>query len=205
MMKAALAASAVAALLFALPAAGAPSPVAGVAQLITGNEIANNSVTGKDVKNRSLTRADFRGSVAGPRGATGLQGPQGAQGPKGDPGAQGPAGPKGDQGAQGPKGDQGAQGAKGDQGAQGPAGATNVTVRVSPVTFATAVVSCNAGERAVGGGGSTEEMDAYLTHSAPVHGAGETPTAWTASAASVNPELLNEPRNVQAYAICAAP
>ena len=65
-MKAAVAVAAVAALLVALPAAGAPSPLAGAAQLVTGRQIANNSITGKDVKNKSLTKGDFRGSVRGP-------------------------------------------------------------------------------------------------------------------------------------------
>ena len=82
-MKAALAVAAVAALLVALPAAGAPSPLAGAAQLITGRQIANSSITGKDVKNKSLTQGDFKGSVRGPRGAQGPAGPQGPQGPAG--------------------------------------------------------------------------------------------------------------------------
>ena len=88
-MKAAVAVAAVAALLVALPAAGAPSPLAGAAQLVTGRQIANNSITGKDVKNKSLTKGDFRGSVRGPRG------PRGAQGPAGPQGSQGPAGSSG--------------------------------------------------------------------------------------------------------------
>jgi hypothetical protein len=201
-MKAALVAAVVAALVVALPAAGAPSPVAGVAQLITGSQIANSSITGKDVKDRSLTKSDFRGSVTGPRGLTGSQGPQGAAGQRG---AQGLKGDGGQQGLKGDQGQQGVQGPQGIQGVQGPAGATNVTVRVSAITFNTAVASCHDGEKAVGGGGDTEEMDAYLTKSAPVQGDGETPTAWTASAASVNASLLNEPRNVVAYVICAAP
>ena len=85
-MKAALAVAAVAAVLVALPAVGAPSPIAGAAQLITGRQIANSSITGKDVKNKSLTKGDFQGSVRGPRGA---QGPQGSQGPAGANGTNG--------------------------------------------------------------------------------------------------------------------
>ena len=88
-MKAAVAVAAVAALLVALPAAGAPSPLAGATQLVTGRQIANSSITGKDVKNKSLTKGDFRGSVRGPRG------PRGAQGPAGPQGSQGPAGTSG--------------------------------------------------------------------------------------------------------------
>jgi hypothetical protein len=51
-----------------------------VAAGITGRQIINSTITGKDVKNRSLTKADFRGSVRGPRG---YQGPRGSQGPGG--------------------------------------------------------------------------------------------------------------------------
>ena len=85
-MKATIAVAAVAALLVALPAVGAPSPLAGAAQLITGRQIANSSITGKDVKNKSLTKGDFQGSLRGPegpRGPQGLQGPGGANGTNG--------------------------------------------------------------------------------------------------------------------------
>jgi hypothetical protein len=54
-----------------------------VAAGITGGQITNNTITGKDVKNRSLTKADFRGSVRGPRGFQGAAGPQGPAGPAG--------------------------------------------------------------------------------------------------------------------------
>ena len=85
-MKAAVAVAVAAALLVALPAAGAPSPVAQVSKLITGRQIANSSITGKDVKHKSLSPSDFKGSVRGPRGAQGARGPQGSQG---SPGANG--------------------------------------------------------------------------------------------------------------------
>ena len=77
----AVAAALVAALLVALPAAGAPNPLAKAAALITGRQIANSSITGKDVRNKSLTTRDFRGSVRGPRGSQGPPGPQGPAGP----------------------------------------------------------------------------------------------------------------------------
>jgi hypothetical protein len=70
-----------AALAAALPAVGAPSPLAEAAALVTGRQIANSSITGKDVRNRSLTSRDFRGSVRGPRGVTGPAGPAGPAGP----------------------------------------------------------------------------------------------------------------------------
>jgi hypothetical protein len=81
--------------------------VATTSALITGKQIANNSITGADVKNKSLTGKDFKGSVRGARGAAGPAGPAGPQGAQGAQGAQGPQGP---QGAQGPQGDQGPQG-----------------------------------------------------------------------------------------------
>ncbi len=88
-MKAAVAVAVAAALLVALPAVGAPSPVGQVSQLVTGRQIANNSITGKDVKNRSLTPRDFKGSVRGSRGAQGPRGVQGARGPQGANGTNG--------------------------------------------------------------------------------------------------------------------
>jgi hypothetical protein len=151
---------------------------AGAAALIDGGDVKNSSLTGKDVKNKSLTKKDFRGSVRGPRGA---QGPQGPQGP------QGIAGPQG------------------AQGLRGAAGATNVTVRVGAVELGDSTAACNAGERAVGGGGFTDAAGGYLYNSTPAENEGETPTAWTASAASADDATLDAPVDVQAYVICAAP
>lgn len=99
--------------------------------LITGRQIANNSITGADVKNKSLKPVDFSGAVRGARGAAGPvgppgpvgpQGPQGTQGAAGSPGSPGPKGDKGDKGEKGDKGDKGDTGATGPQGPQGPAG-----------------------------------------------------------------------------------
>jgi hypothetical protein len=70
--------------------------VATTSALITGRQIANNSITGADVRNRSLRPIDFRGSVRGPRGLRGLPGA---------PGAAGAAGAKGDKGDKGDQGD----------------------------------------------------------------------------------------------------
>lgn len=73
-----------------------------------------------------------------------------AQGPKGDQGDAGPPGPAGPQGEPGP------QGPTGPTGPQGPAGPTNLVIREGPTSDpgGTSVASCNAGERATGGGGS---------------------------------------------------
>jgi hypothetical protein len=61
------------------------------AQLISGNQIKNNSVTSKDIKNRTLVRKDFKSGqlLRGPRGLQGPQGPTGATGPRGADGAPG--------------------------------------------------------------------------------------------------------------------
>lgn len=64
-------------------------------------DVQDGSLTGVDIKNKSLTRADFRGSVRGPRGLRGPPGQNGAQGPRGD---TGPQGQKGDRGDPGPAG-----------------------------------------------------------------------------------------------------
>jgi hypothetical protein len=162
----------------AVAAALLAAATAGAQAVIDGGDIRNNSLTGKDVKNKSLTRQDFRGSV---RGAPGPQGVQGAAGPQGPQGAQGPQGPA------------------------GAPGATNVTVRAGEVAVGDSVASCNPGERAVGGGGVSEVPSGYLWASTPVQSEGETPTAWTVSAASVAEETLDEPVEVQAWVICAAP
>lgn len=62
----------------------------------------------------------------------------------------GPPGPAGAQGEPGP------QGPTGPTGPQGPAGPTNLVIREGPTSDpgGTSVASCNAGERATGGGGS---------------------------------------------------
>jgi hypothetical protein len=151
---------------------------AGAAAVIDGGDVRNGSLTGADVKNKSLSKKDFRGRVRG---------------------APGPPGPRGAQGAQGP------QGARGFPGPPGAAGATNVTVREGPMSEGESTASCNSGERAVGGGGFTPESGGYIFNSTPVEAAGQTPTAWTASAASAAEDSFDEPVQVQAWVICAAP
>jgi hypothetical protein len=80
-----------------------------------------------------------------------------------------------------------------------------VTVRSGEVALGDSVASCNPGERAVGGGGVTNEPAGYLWASTPVQSEGETPTAWTVSAASVAEATFDEPVDVQAWVVCAAP
>ncbi len=112
---------------------------------ITGKNVKNSSLSGADIKNSSLTTADVKnGSLLS----------------KDFKASQLPAGPKGDKGD---KGATGATGAAGTAGAAGAAGATNVVVRLSSVSAPVGVndfsVSCNAGEKAVGGGASGPASD----------------------------------------------
>lgn len=139
-------------------------------------------IDGGDVRNNSLTGKDVKNKSLTKKDFRGsVRGPRGLRGAPGQ------------------------QGSQGAQGAQGPAGATNVTVREGPVQLGVSTAPCNPGERAVGGGGFTGDEGGYLYNSSPQEDAGETPTAWTASAASAADPTLDEPVNVQAYAICAAP
>lgn len=89
-------------------------------------------------------------------------------------------------------------GARGPAGPAGPAGATNVTVRESAPANGTATASCNPGERATGGGGSSPP--GYLFESRPAQTSG-TPTSWQAQA----DDGSGNPASVQAYVICASP
>jgi hypothetical protein len=127
-------------------------------------------------------------------GAPGPAGPQGPPGPQGDPGPAGPAGPQGAPGPEGPTG---------PMGPQGPAGPTNLVVREGPTSQpgGSSLASCNAGERATGGGGSAFGAPVGsngLMVSIPsplVFGA--TPTAWRAVGES-------QETTVRAFVVCAS-
>jgi hypothetical protein len=86
---------------------------------------------------------------------------------------------------------------KGDKGDPGPAGATNVTVREGTPGVNRSNASCQPGERAVGGGGTTS--NGLLDETKPTP-AGGTPTGWTATAFDGMSTA-----DVQAFVICAAP
>jgi hypothetical protein len=112
-----------------------------------------NSVGSKQIKNSSIQRVDLgRKTIASLRGQ---RGPQGAQG---------------------------IQGAQGSQGATGAAGATNVVVRVGsatnlpPNSLVNVLVSCQAGERATGGGAANQgTAGVHMEQSLPT---GAPPTGW---------------------------
>jgi len=153
------------------------------------------------VRNGDLV-LDVPGTV-GPEGPPGRPGPAGATGPvgpQGEPGPQGPAGPQGPVGPAGPLG---------PSGPQGPAGTTNVRVRTQMGMGQArlggfAVVSCEPGEVATGGGGHAGGApEVSITQSAPypLPEAGAAPTGWFVS--FENPTTTD--RAIYVYALCAVP
>jgi hypothetical protein len=160
-------------------------------------QIKKNAVTGVKVKNGTLRQADFVGGQL-PAGATGATGAAGATG------ATGAAGPKG---AKGDKGDPGTNGTNGTN------GTANVVVRESasaPVA-ASAIVSvtasCQAGERATGGGWDASgngEFGTVALDSQPTASAG-VPNGWTVKVNNVTTLAGNaQPSSVVAKVVCAA-
>jgi len=65
----------------------------------------------------------------------------------------------------------------------------------------TATATCNAGDRAVGGGGVTNNNDVYLTQSRP-NTTGANPTGWSVSAAEDGTNVTAA-WTVTAYVVCA--
>jgi Collagen triple helix repeat (20 copies) len=160
-----------------------------------------NSVGTKQLKNRSIQRIDIgKKTIASLRGQRGPQGPAGRQGIQGVPGVQG------SQGLPGMNGDKGATGA---QGAPGAAGATKVVVRRSSVTNLPAnastfiSVSCQAGERATGGGATNGSLaGVLLTRSLPAPDNDDaTPTGWVVRYQNTTGSAFNG----LAFVICASP
>lgn len=197
---------------------------------ITGKNVKPSTLTGKHVKDGSLGVRDLKkgvlgagvaGGVPGPQGAVGPEGPRGAEGRAGADGAAGAAGPvgaagpAGPAGAVGPAGPAGARGADGQDGGIGPAGpagssgATNVVIRngadtnIQASTAVTASVSCNVGERAVGGGatnGGTAGVHLTQTYPTPTT-AGSIPTGWAGTFENAS----GGPSVIRAWVVCASP
>lgn len=151
---------------------------------VTGKNVKNSSLTGKDIKNNSLTGRDVKGIKSGDVTDHSLLAKDFKTG-------QVPPGPKGD---------------------RGPSGATSVVMRSSTdasTTGGNRAVSCNPGERAVGGGvgrtaGGTSSSDTFeggspFTDGSPTT-AGSTPTAWDSGVHSTPPST-----SWTWYAICVAP
>ena len=91
----------------------------------------------------------------------------------------------------------GPAGPAGAQGPQGAAGATNVTVREGAPATNRGNASCQAGERAVGGGAATS--NGLLDETKPTPSSG-TPTGWTATAYDGAGTAA-----IQVWVVCAAP
>jgi hypothetical protein len=140
------------------------------ANSVATKHLKKNAVTSAKVKNGSLLSKDFKSG-------------------------QLPAGPRGPQGAQGPQGPQGAQG---PQGPPGQASVPTITVRTGAETARDASADCNAGEVALGGGGTSS--DGFIYDTSPNVGSG-TPTGWVASAEQTD----GSDAQVQAWVICGAP
>ena len=156
---------------------------------IKKKDLGKNSVNTKKVENGSLLKKDFKaGQIPG-------QGPQGLRGPEG---------PKGE------KGDKGEPGDDGTNGTNGTNGATNVTTRVVTQSLPANAQSqpltatCNAGEKALGGGYAMTNVDdpeisVERTHPSPATN-GSTPTGWT-----VRFTISGIAHEVSTLVVCASP
>jgi hypothetical protein len=101
-------------------------------------------------------------------------------------------------GEKGDRGDAGPAGAAGATGAAGQPSIQHVTVRIADGdTTAPVIARCEAGEQAIGGGGSGFPADVVVIQSsAPNY---PDSTAWQVTGGSLD----NQTRSVRAYAICA--
>jgi hypothetical protein len=139
------------------------------AKSVGTKQLKSNAVTSAKVKNKSLRAKDF---AAG-------------QLPVGERGPAGPAGPAG------------------PQGARGPSGATNIVTRKGPTVanpgVASSTANCQAGERPVGGGGTSEA--GFLWESIPAPEGSASPTGWIVRAAGDPSDSID----ATAWVVCAAP
>jgi hypothetical protein len=131
---------------------------------VTAAKIKADAVDTAKVKDGSLLLKDFApGQLAAMQSAASA-GAVGARGSNGSSnGETGAAGGTGVAGAKGDTGERGATGATGPIGPAGPAGVSSVVVRTDSSDTASASVYCHAGERVVGGGG-TSEVPGYSIH-----------------------------------------
>ncbi|MDX6704978.1 MAG: hypothetical protein QOI48_824 [Solirubrobacteraceae bacterium] len=131
---------------------------------VTAAKIKADAVDTAKVKDGSLLLKDFApGQLAAMQSAASA-GAVGARGSNGSSnGETGAAGGTGAAGAKGDTGERGATGATGPIGPAGPAGVSSVVVRTDSSDTASASVYCHAGERVVGGGG-TSEVPGYSIH-----------------------------------------
>jgi hypothetical protein len=132
-------------------------------------QLKGNAVTSAKIKNKSLQANDFASGQL-PSGPAGPGGPAGPAGPKGEPGAS---------------------------------GATSIVTRkgatVENPEVASSTASCQAGERPVGGGGTSEA--GFLWESIPVPEGSATPTGWKIRASAGPGDLID----ATAWVVCVKP
>jgi len=131
-------------------------------------QLKNGAVTSAKIKDRSLRASDFAAGQLKP-------------GPVGPAGAQGPAGPAGP---------------------AGPSAMASITNRKGPTVenpgVASSTASCEAGERAIGGGGTSEI--GFLWESIPAPEGSPNPTGWVVRAASGDDSVATD---ATAWVLCA--
>ena len=141
------------------------------------NQLSANSVGTKQLKNGAVTNAKLADGVNGERGPEGKQGPVGPQGKPGAPGSPG---------------------------APGKSSATHAVIRSDFGGPWEAVVKCEPGEIATGGGGymSTEAHGGgFVASSEPVPNASGVPIGWEVRGGSTE----EEPGFPVAYVVCVSP
>ena len=200
------------------------------ADSVGAKELKHDAVSSEEVKDRSLLERDFKAGQlpAGPQGKPGEvgdKGEQGAPGPTGDSGPVGTPGAKGDPGPQGETGPKGSTGAAG-QGVQRIVvryGSTVVVPSTGPIVR-DGFASCNAGERATGGGAKltndpadppapnesgvwdsqTVESGPTTTAGNPIPAAGATPTGWHVGIHNGSAPKADVSVILNTYVVCAA-
>ena len=142
---------------------------------VGAKQIKTNAVTGAKVKNGTLVRGDFKkGQVAD--GARGAQGPQGLRGLQGVTGSRGPSGVSGAHVVEGPS-----------------------TMIAAVGGFASATVTCPAGERVLSGNYTQADgIPSILVYRTRINDAGTTFTADGKNDSGAPDRVFS------VYALCAA-
>lgn len=134
------------------------------ARLITGDDIARDTITAKNLAERSVGRSELKPGVlqAGPVGPAGIPGPTGAQGVPGEAGAAGATGEAGPAGPAGPAGSPGPAGPAGPSGLAGAFYSQAVYDQGDTNAGAVATVACSTTSTAfvaIAGGVQTVGLD----------------------------------------------
>src|SRR3954470_13003115 len=129
---------------------------------VTGAQVRDGSLTGRDVRNGSLTGNDIHDRSLGAADFAPGQLPAGPAGPKGEPGAAGPAGPQGD------------------------AATTGLHVVTKAIAIGANGVAfpellCPGGEKATGGGTSSDTNVRTVANEPSTDTDNSTPIGWHAA------------------------